>query len=81
MNKEKKHFSILDIDPDVYEQNKLIAIKYFKDGKKPSFSMDIGEINTAGYGRLDSYGYFEYPLPINILNNDIDYEEIKNTDI
>ena len=79
--KNNIEFSILDIDVEVYEQNKLIAIKKYKDGVKPLYSKDISDNNTAGYGKVDNYGYFEYPLPLDIHCNDIDLIEIQNTDI
>lgn len=41
------------------------AIRRFRDGEKPSYSTGICESITAGYGRLDQYGYWEFPLPVN----------------
>lgn len=45
------------------DQNELIAIEWFKQGIKPTFSHAIFEELTAGYGKLDSLGFWEYQLP------------------
>lgn len=38
------------------------ACKRWANGQDPNFSTGVcGEL-TAGYGELDEYGYFEYPL-------------------
>lgn len=57
-------FSISDIPDDVWELNKAQAIEWYKQGKKPAFSLGICELTTAGYGRCDSSGYFEYALTV-----------------
>lgn len=31
-------------------------------GRRPNCSTGIGDEDTRGYGRLDSNGYWEYPL-------------------
>ncbi len=42
----------------------LIAIILYHLGKKISVSTFIDEDTiTAGYGKLDSLGFFKYPLP------------------
>jgi hypothetical protein len=54
-----------DISDEQFEENKKEAIKRFENGERPSYSTGICESVTAGYGRLDDYGYWEYPLPVN----------------
>jgi hypothetical protein len=39
----------------------------FDAGKKPYFSHGIHELPTAGYGELDEYGFWEFPLPDRIV--------------
>ena len=41
----------------------IIAILLFKLGKKPYCSSDMSSNPTYGYGKLDWYGYWEFPLP------------------
>lgn len=43
----------------VYEAE---AQRRWKTGENPSFSTGICEMVTAGYGAIDQYGYFQYPL-------------------
>lgn len=47
----------------VVDYGQLAAIKMFNDGIDPSFSSGICGSLTVGYGTLDDYGYWEYPLP------------------
>lgn len=39
------------------------ALDKLQRGEAPAFSTGICESLTAGYGKCDGYGYFEYPLP------------------
>jgi hypothetical protein len=39
------------------------ALRMFFAGKVPCFSTGIDDSLTAGYGDLDSYGFWEYDLP------------------
>lgn len=50
------------------------AIKRFLSGEKPSFSHDIADQITAGYGKLGVYGDWEFPLTVDqdTLKIDID---------
>ena len=41
------------------------ALEMFHSGMKPSYSTGICESLTAGYGELDAYGYWEFPLTVN----------------
>lgn len=38
------------------------ALRRYSEGQKPSFSKGVCENLTCGYGRLDDYGYWEFPL-------------------
>lgn len=38
------------------------AIKRWEAGEQPGFSTGICESLTCGYGNLDNYGYWEFPL-------------------
>lgn len=59
-------FSIADISDEDYETNKDMArLKLLMFGNTPSFSKGICDSITAGYGRCDEYGYFEFPLQVN----------------
>lgn len=39
------------------------AIELYDAGQKPTYSTGIGDERTAGYGKLDDCGYWEFPLP------------------
>jgi hypothetical protein len=39
------------------------ALRRWESGEKPSFSTGICESLTAGYGKLDDHGYWEFQLP------------------
>lgn len=52
---------------------KYEAKKRWEAGEKPNFSTSICERLTCGYGKLDEFGYWEFPLyPAE------DYLELKN---
>jgi hypothetical protein len=38
------------------------AIKRWEAGEDPCFSTGICESTTCGYGKLDEYGYWQFPL-------------------
>lgn len=40
------------------------AYVWYREGKLPSYSSGICESLTAGYGRLDELGYWEFPLNV-----------------
>lgn len=42
----------------------MCAYERFYYGEKPSYSIGICGQTTAGYGKLDSYGYWEFPLDV-----------------
>jgi hypothetical protein len=39
------------------------AVEFHNKGVSPRFSMGICEELTVGYGKIDEYGYWEFPLP------------------
>lgn len=39
------------------------AIRRLLEGQQPKFSSDIADQLTAGYGKLDELGCWEFPLP------------------
>ncbi len=43
--------------------NQIIARELKKLGVKPHVSTGIHGYLTYGYGELDEYGFWEYPLP------------------
>lgn len=57
-------FSISDLSDEVYENNMRQADIWFAEGRPYSCSQGICESKTAGYGRLDCYGYWEFPLAV-----------------
>lgn len=42
--------------------NEMQAIQWWNQGIKPSFSSNIADQITCGYGRLYNWGEWEYPL-------------------
>lgn len=38
------------------------SLEFLQDGNVPTFSTGICERLTCGYGELDGYGYWEFPL-------------------
>ena len=50
-----------------------VALERYRSGDTSyRFSTGICELMTAGYGELDGYGYFEYPLTVNQYTLDIE---------
>ena len=43
-----------------------IADFLFAAGRKPGHSTSIADTPTSGYGELDDYGFWEYPLDASI---------------
>jgi len=44
--------------------NNFIGWLLFHLGRTPNYSHNIAEQLTAGYGKLDEYGFWQYPAPI-----------------
>lgn len=57
-------FDTLDIPDEEYEQNGHFAVGMYKEGAEPSFSISNCGSHTAGYGREDGHGYWEFPLTV-----------------
>lgn len=55
-------FCTADFTEEEFQQNRQKAYEKLKSGEPYGFSNGICESVTAGYGRLDYYGYWEYPL-------------------
>lgn len=50
-------------DTPKYSESQIEAIRRFEAGEKPGYSSGIDEALTCGYGELDDYGFWEFPLP------------------
>lgn len=48
---------------DALHPEEVLALRYFLDGVAPCYSTGIDGGLTAGYGRLDDNGFWQYPLP------------------
>jgi hypothetical protein len=57
-------WSIADLTHQEYELNKDIAYKRYAKLEQPTYSTGVCDSTTAGYGALDKYGYWEYPLEV-----------------
>lgn len=57
-------FCQADLSDVEWTENCEKAKQMYKEGQPPSYSSGICESITAGYGRLDEYGYWEYPLMV-----------------
>ena len=55
-------FYTADLTDYEWWQNHARALIKYRDGEKPTFSTGICGSLTAGYGRLDELGYWEFPL-------------------
>lgn len=49
----------------MFEECEIEAYKRYDSGEKPMYSRGICDYITAGYGKLDAYGYWEFPLVVN----------------
>lgn len=76
-------FFIADIPDNIYEANRKQADEWFESGVPYKCSTGICESKTAGYGRLDCYGYWEYPLAVvdGIVCTNKSFEEVSKSDI
>ncbi|MDB4311846.1 hypothetical protein N9937_00310 [bacterium] len=57
-------FNSADYTQKEYEAMRSFAIGLYKAGEEPKTGMTVKKEITAGYGRIDKYGYFEYSLPV-----------------
>ena len=46
----------------MYRIRKMIALAIWALGCPPKISTEIGGFISRGYGKLDEYGYFTFPL-------------------
>jgi hypothetical protein len=46
-----------------YLPEEKVAIVMWEEGKKPTYSTDIADNISCGYGKLDWNGFWEFPLP------------------
>jgi hypothetical protein len=53
----------------------LIAKFLLKLGRHPHFSTSIAEETTAGFGQLDEYGFFQYPLSNHWINSVLKFKK------
>ena len=69
------HTDTLNLFEQAYEdgldESVLEAYKRYGKGEKPTWSTGICESLTAGYGKCDDYGYFEFPLVISETTSEI----------
>lgn len=47
---------------DTLKKNHQIAIERYKNGEKPNVSSTLEDEITYGYGEVDEYGFWEFPL-------------------
>jgi hypothetical protein len=47
----------------------FIAKILLASGRRPNFSTSIAEETTAGFGQLDEFGFWQYPLSSQWINN------------
>jgi len=50
----KEKIDFINSDPD--------AIKFYNQGIPPTYSTGINDCLTCGYGKLDEWGFWEFPL-------------------
>jgi hypothetical protein len=61
----------LRVNADKYQGNRAafkVGFEKLANGEIPCFSTGICGSTTVGYGKLDWNGYFEYPLPVDLLD-------------
>lgn len=63
--------SIADLIEARWEENKKVAKERYDLGEHCSYSKGICGTITAGYGMLDEYGYWEFPLDVNQVTLEI----------
>jgi hypothetical protein len=66
----KKKIKVEETIPEYAEPQKE-AIRRFEAGEKPCYSSGIDDSTTCGYGELDEYGFWEFPLPKKYWHKDI----------
>lgn len=61
---ELKEFVSKEMSDEQYYANMNKAYQWYEAGETPQYSKGICGMITAGYGKLDEYGYWEYPLNV-----------------
>ena len=61
-----------DLTEDQFNTKQELAYEKYEAGEVPSYSKGICDSVTAGYGRLDDYGYWEYPLIVDQFTLEIE---------
>ena len=54
-----------------------VALTKYATGNIPNHSSGICETHTAGYGKLDENGYWEFPLPANFVERFLSFKRAK----
>ncbi len=65
-------FYTADLTEEQFNINQEIAYEKHESGEPPKYSTGICGSITAGYGRLDDYGYWEYPLIVDQVSLEIE---------
>ena len=65
-------FYTADLTEEQFLQNQDKAYEMFRIGKECSYSSGICGATTAGYRRLDNYGYWEFPLIVDQVTLEIE---------
>lgn len=65
-------FYTADLTEEQFNHNQEVAYEKYKSGEEPKYSKGICEAVTAGYGKLDNYGYWEYPLIVDQVTLEIE---------
>lgn len=60
----------------IEEDRVAIAYALHDAGFKYQVSTSVADFTTAGYGELDQYGEFEYPLILSAQNEDLPFIDI-----
>ena len=61
-----------------YKERQCEAYRRYRLCEKPTYSTGFDGLTTAGYGELDFYGWWEFPLDVNqetfdIVEKDFDH--------
>ncbi|CAH9015109.1 hypothetical protein VP501E541_P0280 [Vibrio phage 501E54-1] len=68
---ELKEFYSADMSDEQYYANMNKAYQWYESGETPRYSKGICDTITAGYGKLDKYGYWEYPLNTIVVGGEV----------
>ncbi len=71
LNMKLKEFYSADMSDEQYYANMNKAYQRYESGEIPQYSKGICESITAGYGKCDAYGYWEYPLNVLVVGDEM----------